>query len=302
MRANLKPEHTETHARDNSPISLLSAWVQQGTESFFAAQRILLDLVMRQNAMAMNTLRERLSGRSGAAVNLTEVAAEGLSNYIAAQKILLNLADRQNEIVMTGIRERVAASTPAVAMTDMLRRSVGTFINLQQNFLDIAAKQTHAWVDTAKSGRTFTGQGLAETAREGVENFVAAQKKFLEVVEEETIKAAKEGRHNGAAKAKRTELAELARQSTEAFIEAQKKLLDTAGRQVDVNLKAARRTMEAFTPVPGAVLADLTRQGVESFVSAQKALLEVMTKPRPAAAGPHVHEKARPAGRRVHVN
>ena len=202
---------------------------------------------------------------------------------------------------MTGIKERVAASAPALAMTDLLRRSVGTFIDLQQNFLDVAAKQSHAWVNAAKSGKTFTGQGLAEIAREGVENFVAAQKKFLELVEEETIKATKEGRPNGAAKAKRTDLAELARQSTEAFIEAQKKLLDTAGRQAEVNLKAARRTVGAFTPAPGAALADLTRQGVESFVSAQKALLDVMTKPRPAAAGPHVHEKARPAGRRVHV-
>ena len=42
-------------------MSLLSEWVRQGTESFFATQRILLDLVMRQNANTLNAVREPLA-------------------------------------------------------------------------------------------------------------------------------------------------------------------------------------------------------------------------------------------------
>ena len=43
------PEKT-VPAREPSSISMLAGWLQQGTESFFASQRILMDLVMRQNA------------------------------------------------------------------------------------------------------------------------------------------------------------------------------------------------------------------------------------------------------------
>jgi len=104
MRADLKPEPTETRTRENSPISLLSEWVKQGTESFFATQRILLDLVMRQNAMAMNAVRETIaSARPTPSTALTELAGESMSNFIAAQKILLDLAHKQNEVVMTGV-------------------------------------------------------------------------------------------------------------------------------------------------------------------------------------------------------
>jgi hypothetical protein len=82
-------------------------------------------------------------------------------------------------------------------------------------------------------------------------------------------------------------------------MEAQKKLLDTAAKQVELNVKVARKTMDVFTPMPAKELADLTRQGVESFVAAQKALLDVMTKPRngtPRHAAEH--EEAR-EGRRA---
>jgi hypothetical protein len=229
------------------------------------------------------------------------MAGEGVANYIAAQKILLELAKRQNDIVLSGVKERVGATSPAAAMTDLLRRSVDTFIDLQKHFLDVASQQTGSWVEAAKTGKTFSGKGAAELAREGMENFVHAQKKFLDVVAEESAKAAKArgAAENGA----KTELAELARESVDAFIEAQKELLDTAGEQMKVNVKAARKTMNLFTPIPGANLADLSRQGVESFVAAQKALLDVMSRPRAAAAvHPAVHAKTRPVNRRVHVN
>ena len=136
MRADVRPEPAETAAREESLIALFSQWVQEGTQNFFAAQRILLDLVMRQNAMATNALRERLAvkGPSPAPI-LAEAAGEGFANFIAAEKILLNVAREQNAIVMKGVQERVGGSTPAAAVTDLLRRSVENFIDLQQHFL-----------------------------------------------------------------------------------------------------------------------------------------------------------------------
>src|SRR5579863_1418277 len=216
MPAVAKFESSRAHPRESSFVTLLSGWMQQGVNSFFATQRILLDLAMRQNASVMHLLRERLADpHFSPASILTELAGEGMSNFIEAQKVLLNLAQEQNHIMMTGVKERVGGSAPATAMTDLLRRSVDTFIEMQQEFLKIAGKQTHTWMDAAKSGKAFKGEHLIELAREGMDNFVHAQKKFLDVIAEETGKAAGKHTNGMAKKMKKTEVAELARQATE---------------------------------------------------------------------------------------
>ena len=48
-------------ARESSFVNLLSGWVQQGVENFFATQRILVDLAMRQNGTLVDVLREKLT-------------------------------------------------------------------------------------------------------------------------------------------------------------------------------------------------------------------------------------------------
>ena len=99
---------TETHPRESSFVSILSGWAQQGVQTFFATQRIMLDLAMRQNANVMHAVREQLSDphHSPSAI-LSEVAGEGMTNFIEGQKILLELGKQQNEILMNGVRERV---------------------------------------------------------------------------------------------------------------------------------------------------------------------------------------------------
>lgn len=294
MRGDVKP----AHPRETSLGSMLSGWMRQGMDTFFATQRILVDLAMRQNASVMNLLREQFSNPLHSPTTvLTELAGEGMSNFIEAQNVLLNLAQQQNEIVMAGVKERVGDSTAALAMTDLLRRGVGTFIDMQHEYLKIASKQTHAWLEAAKTGKPFKGERLVELAREAMENFVHAQKKFLDVVAEETTKVTGGKRTNGARKIKKTELLELARQATDSYIEAQKKLSDLAGRQVHMNLKAAGKTMEMLKPFPFVPLSDMTREGVKSFVDAQKSLMDVMLKPK--AAVKHETKTARRGKRAV---
>ena len=109
-------------------------------------------------------------------------------------------------------------------MTDLMRRSVETFIHMQEEFLKIAGKQTHTWVAAAKAGKPYETDYVVGLAREGMENFMKAQKQFLDVIVEETAKATGGKKGNGdVKKIKKTELSELARQATESFIEAQKK-------------------------------------------------------------------------------
>jgi len=285
MPAAAKTETPRTHPRESSFVSVLSGWAQQGVQSFFATQRILLDLAMRQNANIMHALRQQLTDphHSPTAI-LSEVAGEGMTNFIEGQKILLDLGKQQNEILMEGVKERIGDWPAAHAMTDLLRRSVETFINMQEEFLKIAGKQTHTWVEAAKAGKPYQPEYLVDLAREGMENFVKAQKQFLDVIAQETAKATGGKRTNGAIKKiKKTELSELARKATESLIDAQKKLVDVAGKQMNTNVKTAGKALELMRPFPFLPLAELTREGVKSYVDAQKALMDVMVKP----AGEH---------------
>jgi hypothetical protein len=258
---------------------------------------------MRQNTNTINAVRERFTGVTAApAAALTEMAGEGMSNFIAAQRVLLHLAQRENELVMNGVNERAGGMKPVAVMSDLLRRSVDTFIDMQQHFLTIAAKQTDLWIDATKEGTPFEGKGLAELAREGMDNFVRSQKKFLDIIAEETENAT--NGHVTAKAGKKTELTELAQEGVEAFIDAQKKLLDVAAQQMSVNVKMAKRAVDTVNPFHLPVrstLADLTRQTVDSFVAAQKALLDVMAKPGHVEAhvaheGPHHKPPVRKRG------
>jgi len=279
MPAATKTETPRAH-RESSFVSVLSGWAQQGVQSFFATQRMLLDLAMRQNANIMHALRQQLSDphHSPTAI-FSEVAGEGMTNFIEGQKVLLDLGKQQNEILMNGVKEHIGDWPAAHAMTDLLRRSVETFIHMQEEFLKIAGKQTHTWMEAAKTGKPYAAEHLVDLARDGMENFVRAQKQFLDVIADATAEATGGKRTNGAKRAKKTEFSELARQATESFIDAQKKLVDVAGKQMNANVKTAGKTLELLRPFPFLPLAELTREGVKSYVDAQKALMDMMVKP-----------------------
>jgi hypothetical protein len=290
MREDVRQESPRTHPRESSFVSLMSGWAQQGIQSYFATQRILVDLAMRQPSNVMNTLKDRLSDpRHSAAAILTELADEGISNFVDAQRVLLDLAQRQNEIVTTHVKGRIPDSSAVVAMTELLRCRVDTVIEMQREFLKIAGKQTRTWVEDAKTGKAPKSTAVVDLAREAMENFVSAEKKFLDAVAEETQNALRKKPGKSPDKFKRSDLADLGRRATESFIEAQKEMVDVAGRQMNANLKTASRTMDILRPLPVLPLSEWTREGVQSFVDAQKALMDAVTKPgngfKPAPKG-----------------
>ena len=210
---------------------------------------------------------------------LTELAVEGTSSLVEAQRALLDLVQQENNIVLNGVKERVGAFSPAVAMTDLVKRSVDAVIEMQQELLTSTSKQTLTWLESEKAGKADRAAQLAEVAREGVETFARAQKKFLEAVAQQTSKTA-QGNHPHDGKAgKKTEVAHLAREAGAAFIEAQKRLLDVAGQQMNVNLDATARTLELVSPSQLMPMASRTGKDVKSFVAAQTSLLGSLIKP-----------------------
>lgn len=293
--------------RPSSFVSLLSGWVQQGVESFFATQRILVDLAMRQNTSAMNTIRKELSretpkaeGNTSPKNILVEMAVEGTANYIEAQRILLDLAQQENDIVLKGVHERVEDNGTVAAMTNVLRRSIDTFIEMQQNFLTIASKRTQSWLESSGSAKDKENSPVS-LAGEAMKEFVATQKKFLDVIAEETRKTEGKKEHTGK-KIERKDLAELGREATDSFIHAQKRLLDLAGQQVNANTQAVSRALDVKMPIRLMPMMDVAGEGVKSFVDAEKALVESMLKSRnrakePVAAHHATHAKKHAAHR-----
>ena len=285
-----------SHNRPSSFLTLLSGWVQQGVESFFATQRILVDLAMRQNAVAMKSIREGFSDPEHSPVEiLTELAVEGTSSFIEAQRILLNLAQEENNIILNAVKERTGDLVPAAAATDLVRRSIDTFLGMQLEFLKITSKQTIDWLEETRKGKVG-GTHLVDLARQSMETFVQAQKKFLDVVAQET------GHMTNGQKprvGKKTELSKLAREASSAFIDAQKKLLDVAGQQMNVNLKLATRTLEWMNPARLLPMANLTGEGIKTFVDAEKELIGTMVKSgvrrMPAKRHPRARKMAKAA-------
>ena len=275
MPRNGKTESSTIHTGDSSFISLLSGWVQQGVENFFATQRILVDLAMSQNANVMSLVRGRFADPDFCPAAVAgEFAGEALTNFIEGQKLLLTLAQREHEIVTEAVKARVGGSTAVVAVTELAQRGFNTFVEMQHDFLKLAGKQSHAWLTSVKAGKPFDPGNLVEMAREAMDHFVHTQKKFLDVIAEETTKAT--SGKEPTKKFKKTELAELAKEATDAFIEAQKKLIDVAGQQVNAAMRTAGRAVNMVAPFPFIPIPDLTREGVKSFVTAEKALIDTV--------------------------
>ena len=169
---------------------------------------------------------------------------------------------------------------------------------MQQHFLTMAARQADEWIDAAKSGEPFEGIHLTALARESMETFVRSQKKFLDVLAEETAHATGKETNGKHGRPRKTELTELARQSAEAYIDAQKKLLDVATQQLKVNAKTAREAINAMNPLPAETLGELARHTVEGFVESQQALLNLMVKPPHQAPKPHAAAEHPKPGRK----
>jgi hypothetical protein len=211
---------------------------------------------------------------------LTELVVEGASSFIEAQRIFLNLAQQENEIITNAVKGQIAGSPQGVAMIDLARRSLDTFINMHEDFLTATSQQTLHWIEAVKAGKGYDATHLTHLAKEEWQTFVKAQKKFLDLVAQETAKAAS-GKHDHATKtAIAAELPMLAREAANSFIDAQKRLLDVLGQQMNVNLSAASRTMELLSPSRLWPMAKRTGEGVKNFVEAEKSLFESMTKPR----------------------
>ncbi len=284
-----------THAKDSSFSDLLLGWAQQGFDSFLATQKIIMDFATKKSASAIKSVQDGMSDPEHSPVAiLTELAVEATANLTEAQRVLLNLAQQENEIVMTGVKDQVGDYPTVAAITDRMQHGVDTFIEMQQDFLTTASKHAQKRLEATRAGKGPDVTCLVDAAREAMDDFVRAQKKFLDIVAVNKAKAEKPEDHK-----KKTEMSKLAREAANAFIEAQKKLLDLAGQQVNVNLQATTKAVEAMDSLRPHLMPNINGETLKSFVDAEKNLISNMMKPTNGKAAPKEAPAAkRPARRR----
>ncbi len=223
---------------------------------------------------------------------LTELAVEGTASMVEAQRTLLTLVQQENDILFNGIKERISRFIPAVAVTDLAQRSLDTVIEMQQELLTATSKQTLQWLESEKAGKGGRAAHLVDFAREGVETFTRAQKKFLEAVAEEAAAATGNKKPHSGKGVKKTELAQLAREAANAFIEAQKRLLDVMGQQMNVNLDTATRALGLVSPSQLLPIANRTGESVKNFFNQETSLIGSLVKPGKKAAVRAHHGRA----------
>jgi len=269
---------TEQAAPRASPAGRLASWARQGIESFVAAEKILLDLTVQQNALAIGMIRERLRQLAfRSVVAITKMADKGVENFTSAGKILLDLAAGETTLVVDGVKEGLRLPVAAGAMADVVRHRVVTLIDLQKHLMDVAAEQTHAVAESYKEGKRFmAAQGVAQMARQAIQGCVDTEKKFLDLAA--ATKGGKEGRKPVRERTK--VLTEMAREGVEKYIDAQKKLLNLAIHQLESDGKPAAA---AAKEKPRTSFGELTQKSVHNIVTAEKALMDLAIKPMRAS-------------------
>jgi len=221
---------------------------------------------------------------------LTELAMEGTSSLVEVQRTLLSLAQQENDIILNGFKEQIAGFLPAMAMTDLVRRSFDTLIGMQQELLTITNRQALQWFEAGKAGKIDFSAHAFDFAREEVDAFMHAHKKLLDVLSEETAKVTG-GKRDQHPTVKRTEWSKVAREAANAFIEAQKKLLDVLGQQMNVNLDAATHAGDFLSPLRFLPVATLAGERVKNFVDAETSLVGSMFRPHKASKVAHKHQR-----------
>jgi hypothetical protein len=204
--------------------------------------------------------------------------------------------------------------------------------------LDLAAEENALMFYGVKEGLGLSGRAAAATdaIREGVTTFVGMQKKFLDLINDQSqaaVEAIKEGKpyegknlsevtreglenfvktqkkfldlvmdvaepaeRKGGKEEPQRKVNILAKEGIEKFVEAQKKLLDLASKQIDEAVKTAQDVVESM-PEPSTSLGEFARRGTENFINAQKSLLDVALKTF-TPAPPHTPVVAHAGGRR----
>lgn len=152
------------------------------------------------------------------------------------QRRLLDAAAEQTHMVVEGYKEGkglTAGTSPA----ELARQALAGFVRTEKKFLDMVAEDVTAATEAAKEGRKAAPARnrtkiLTQVARDGVNQYIEAQRKLMELAIDqfETARKAAGAIAEEVEAEPRTPWSEITQKSVKNFVAAQKSILDLAIR------------------------------------------------------------------------
>jgi len=219
---------------------------------------------------------KKSNGAFSPASTLANWARQGLESFVATQKILLDLAAQQNSLALGFVRERINFSPlrPLTGVVDLAGQGLANFVAAQKILLDLAAEENGLVLQGVRDGLGLTGTParMTDAIREGVDEFVGMQKKFLDMVDAQAhamVGVITEGKpYEGKT------VAEVTRQSLENFVHTQEKFLELVTEAAGIGDGGEKK----LKPLPHRKVSATVQESVDKFVEAQKKLLDVASK------------------------
>jgi hypothetical protein len=216
------------------PVDTLAKIADHSVENLTAAGKILLDLAAGETALVADWAKE--GPPFPAARALTEVVRHRVDTFVAMQKRLLDLAAEQTHAVAESYQKGELSKTGG-SVAELATRAIEGFVATEKQFLALAAHDVTLASEGGKRGRTAARNELkilTQLAREGVEKYIDAQQKLLNLaIDQWEFSGKATGEHLEAVRKEvRTSWGELTQKSIWNFVVVQKSLRDLAAKRV----------------------------------------------------------------------
>jgi hypothetical protein len=202
----------------------------RGVHNFFEAQRLLLDMLARQNTIVADGLKPGLTGTPAEA--LADVVHRGLDNFILAQKRFMDIFEAEAEGAVKDFGEDKRFD--AARLTTLAREGMRNFVASQKQFLEIVEEKLAARAEgTTEAEGEQQHIDLFDMAKQSVDAFVEAQKRLLDLASDQidvNVKMAREVFSPETDKRTTTTFPDLVKKSVDSFVAAQKALVEVASR------------------------------------------------------------------------
>jgi len=128
----------------STPGAMFFDLAGQAFESYVEMQKGMMDLLLEQSAVLLETNDEREAAVGRVTARMEHAVEQSVDRAIAANKMVLDFASRQNKAVNEAIKQVGFAGTPAALAVDSIHRGVDSVIETQKEILEIAAKPLKA--------------------------------------------------------------------------------------------------------------------------------------------------------------
>jgi len=232
------------HEPSLRPVDTFAKIADSSVEHVTAAGKILLDLAAGETALVADWAKEGSPLPSARA--LTEVVRHRVDTFVDMQKRLLDLAAEQTHAVAESYGKGELSKIGG-SVAELATRAIESFVETEKKFLDLAAFDVVVANQVGKQGRTAARNQLkilTQLAREGVEKYIDAQQKLLNLAINQLESTGKStGEHLEAVRKEvSTSWGELTQESIGNFVVAQKSLRDLAAKPLKA--MAADKTRE----------------------------------------------------------